>query len=211
MEFYPVQLHLRERQVITIGGGKIAQRKIAGLLDTGAVITVISPEVTERIKEWIELEKVKWQKKTFSPPDIAQAFLIIAATNNPETNKAIKRECSPHQLVLMVDNPEESDFILPSVIKRGKLTMTISTSGASPILAKKIKQDLAYQYGPDYEDYVDFLFQCRKWILQEVHDSNLKQMLLTRITEPHFLKSTNRKEDFQQLLKEVLQENNSHR
>ncbi len=207
MNFYPVQLHLRGRQVVVIGGGKVAERKISGLLGTGSEIAVISPDITEKIKEWMRMGRVKWLNKAFAPTDIAQAFLIIAATNNPDTNAAVKRASSPHQLLLMVDNPEDSDFILPSVINRGKLTMTVSTSGASPILAKNIKRDLANQYGPEYKDYVDFLFECRKWILQEIHDPSFKRLLLSKITEPLFLNSSNRKEEFQQLVNRLREKN----
>ena len=133
-------------------------------------------------------------------------FLVIAATNDPETNKAVKRFVSTHQLLLMVDDPEESDFILPSVMNRGRLTLTVSTSGASPTLTKKIKQDLAQQYGPEYQEYVDFLYQCRKWILDEVEDAKTKQQLLTKITEPPFLTNENRKEAFMKLVHQLIEE-----
>lgn len=204
MNYYPIGLNLKGKKVFIIGGGKIAERKISGLLNTGAEITVISPDITDALKKLMNMRKVTWLNKTFSPTDIVQAFLIIAATNIPEINEAVKKACSPQQLLLMVDNPEDSDFILPSVMNQGKLTITVSTSGASPILTKKIKRNLSDQYGPEYKDYVDFLYHCRKWILQEIHDSSLKQKLLTKITEPSFLYSDNRNEEFKQMV-DILQ------
>ena len=187
MDYYPIQLNLKGKQVIIIGGGKVAQRKLAGLLDTGAQITIVSPEITDTIREYCQSGKVIWKQKSFTRDDLEKMFLVIAATNDPEMNKDVKRFVSTHQLLLMVDDPEESDFILPSVMNRGRLTLTVSTSGASPTLTKKIKEDLAQQYGPEYQEYVDFLYQCRKWILDEVEDAKMKQQLLTKITEPPFL------------------------
>ena len=133
-------------------------------------------------------------------------FLVIAATNDPETNKDVKRFVSTHQLLLMVDDPEESDFILPAVMNRGRLTLTVSTSGASPTLTKKIKENLAQQYGPEYQEYLDFLYECRKWILDEVEDTKTKQQLLTKITEPLFLTIENRKEVFMKLVHQLIEE-----
>ena len=103
-----------------------------------------------------------WKEKDFTAEDIQDAFLVIAATNQPEINHAIKKAAAPHQLISLVDNPEESDFILPAVVNQGKLSITVSTSGASPILAKKIKQEIADQYGPEYKEYVDFLYSMSK-------------------------------------------------
>ena len=205
MDYYPIQLNLKGKQVIIIGGGKIAERKLTGLLDTGAQITIVSPEITDRIREYCQSRKAIWKQKSFSRDDLEKKFLIIAATNDPETNNAVKQFVSTHQLLLMVDDPEESDFILPSVMKRGRLTLTVSTSGASPILTKKIKQNLAHQYGPEYQEYVDFLYQCRKWILDEVEDAKTKQQLLTKITEPPFLNNENRNEDFIQLVHQLIE------
>jgi len=151
MDYYPIQLNLKGKQVIIIGGGKVAQRKLAGLLHAGAQITIVSPEITDTIREYCQSGKVIWKQKSFTRDDLEKMFLVIAATNDPKMNKDVKRFVSTHQLLLMVDDPEESDFILPAVMNRGRLTLTVSTSGASPTLTKKIKEDLAQQYGPEYQ------------------------------------------------------------
>ena len=131
---------------------------------------------------------------------------MIAATNDQELNVAVKNSASSQQLVLMVDEPEKSDLILPAVLKRGKLTLTVSTSGASPILTKKIKRNLAEQYDSRYQEYVEFLFECRKKILKEILDPKIKQELLSIITEPSFLNSENREEDFIELFIKAIKE-----
>jgi precorrin-2 dehydrogenase/sirohydrochlorin ferrochelatase len=205
MDYYPIQLNLKGKQALIIGGGKIAERKLTGLLETGAQITIVSPEITENIRQYCQCGKVMWKQKSFTRDDLEKKFLVIAATNDSETNRAVKRLVSTNQLLLMVDDPEESDFILPSVLKRGRLTLTVSTSGASPILTKTIKQHLAHQYGPEYQEYVEFLYQCRKWILKEVKDAQTKQQLLAKITEPTFLNNENRKEAFNQLVHQLIE------
>jgi precorrin-2 dehydrogenase / sirohydrochlorin ferrochelatase len=196
MDYYPINLNLNGKKVVVIGGGKVAQRKIVGLMETKADITVVSPELTHQLNEYAQAGKITWKKKDFFASDIQDAFLIIAATNQSEINLSVQKAAEPYQLISLVDHPAESNFILPSVVKRGRLSIAVSTSGASPTLAKQIKQEIAERYGPEYREYVDFLFMSRKYILQEIQDPKLKQGLLSVITEPSFLYSKNREADF---------------
>jgi precorrin-2 dehydrogenase / sirohydrochlorin ferrochelatase len=200
MDYYPVNLNLTGKKAVIIGGGRIAERKIAGLLDTGAEITIISPEITPGILEFTKLNKVIWVQKEFSPEDIVGAFIIIAASNQSEVNTLVCESATPYQLVSSVSNHEQSNFILPSVLKQGKLNIAISTSGASPILAKKIKHKIAEDYGCDYKEYVDFLFQARQRILNEIKNPELKKLLLSAITGENFFSSQKREDDLEELL-----------
>jgi precorrin-2 dehydrogenase / sirohydrochlorin ferrochelatase len=204
MVYYPINLNLNGRKVVVIGGGRIAERKITGLIEAMAVVTVISPKLTIELTEYAEEGKITWKKRDFTAEDIQDAFLVIAATNQPETNLSVKKAAAPHQLVSLVDNPEVSDFILPAVVNQGKLSITVSTSGASPILAKKIKQEIADQFGPEYKEYVDFLYSCRKRILEKVDDPKIKKLLLSEITEPTYLHSKTRHEDFKKIMNQRL-------
>lgn len=206
METYPVHLQLQGKKAVIIGGGKIAERKTAGLLQTGAVVTVVSPELTKKLHDLVREEAIIWRKKLFAPKDIEGAFLIIAATNDRTVNIAVKKAASQNQLLSLSDNSEESNFISPSVIRQGKLSITVSTSGASPILATKIKKEIAERYGSEYKEYVDFLFETRKWVLKEIKEPSLKRQLLTAITEERFLHSSNRQRDFQYLVNQLLME-----
>jgi precorrin-2 dehydrogenase / sirohydrochlorin ferrochelatase len=204
MKNYPIHLNVSGKKAVVIGGGKIAARKIMRLLEAGAKIVVISPELTNSLMDYEAKGEIEWRNKHFSPADIEDAFLIIAATNHPEINLAVKKTAQPHQLINLVSHPEESNFILPSVMQQGKLIITVSTSGASPILARKIKQEISQTYGLDYKEYVDFLFTCRKRILEEVTDAEIKHRLLTEITEPSFLHSKKREADFIKLMNNYL-------
>ncbi|PLR79292.1 siroheme synthase [Bacillus sp. V3-13] len=203
-EYYPVNLNLSGKLTVVIGGGKVAERKVYGLLNTGARICVVSPEITEGLKKLADGQKILWRKKSFSAEDIQDAALIFAATNNKEANMEVRRAASDFQLVSMADDPEHSDFIVPSVLKRGKLLITVSTSGASPSLAKAIRDDLAEAYDEKFENYLAFLDDCRQLILKNVTDPIKKQQLLAAIIDPAFLNSNTREEEFTKLYAEIL-------
>jgi precorrin-2 dehydrogenase/sirohydrochlorin ferrochelatase len=201
--FYPIMLQLAGKKVAVIGGGKVAERKVTGLLGTGALITVISPDATEELKKLADEGKIVWQPTPFSPADVKDALLIFAATNDNQLNQLVKASAEQHQLVTVADAPEESDFHLPSKLKRGRLTIAVSTGGASPMLARKIRANLEQQFDQSYEDYLEFLFAKRQWILKEVADPDLKRKLLTAIVSEEFLTSGSREEDFQRLYEEL--------
>lgn len=194
--FYPITLRLSGKKVVVVGGGKVAERKAAGLLRTEAVITVVSPEITEGLKKLVESGQVHWLKKLFSYDDMKDAFMIFAATNDCELNQSIKNAANPHQLVMMVDDPDRSDFHVPSQVRRGRLNIAVSTGGASPTLAKVIREQLSKEFDERYEDYLEFLFQTRQKIVTEVDDPSLKRKLLRAIVSSEFLNSENREEEF---------------
>jgi precorrin-2 dehydrogenase / sirohydrochlorin ferrochelatase len=201
--YYPIMLDLHKKHVVVVGGGKVAERKIRGLLDSGAQITMISPEATEPLQELHEQKLITWRKKSFEPEDIKDAFIIVASTNQKEINAAVQQEADKKQLINLVDDPDRSNFHVPSVIRRGRLNIAVSTSGASPILAKKIGREIGQMYDERYEQYVDFLFDCRQKIIKEVTDSTKKKELLSAIVDPAFLDDPNREETFMGLFKEI--------
>jgi precorrin-2 dehydrogenase/sirohydrochlorin ferrochelatase len=201
--FYPITLKLTGKKAVIIGGGKVAERKIYGLLGTNAAITVIAPNVTEGIKQFVEDKQILWQKKTFSIEDIQDAFMIFAATNDKNLNRSIKEAAEAHQLVLVADDPESSDFHVPSLIRRGRLNIAVSTGGASPVLARRIREQLEQEFDDRYVDYLEFLFLTRQRILQDFNNPDLKKELLMRIASQEFLQSENRKVDLLRLYEEV--------
>jgi precorrin-2 dehydrogenase/sirohydrochlorin ferrochelatase len=200
---YPVFLGLKGRQAAVVGGGKVAQRKVEGLLEAGAQVIVISPDLTERLQDFAAENKVSWKNKFFSPDDIKDAFIIIAATDDKEVNLLVKRSAGKHQIVNLADNQEESDFQVPSVVNRGKLKLAVSTSGASPILARKIREQLEKLYGAEYEGYLEFLHESREKILDQVKDPAVKRQLLTAITDKAFYGDSNREARLRELLRTV--------
>ena len=198
--YYPISLNLTGKSVMIIGGGNIAERKITGLLDTGAHIEIVSPTVTQELHRLVAEKRITWKKKQFFPEVIQSAFLVIAATNKYEINQQVKKSANSNQLVCLVDDPAHSDFILSSILKRGRLMISISTGGASPILAKKIRSQLEITFDERYEDYLEFLATTRRVILETIQDPIKKRELLIAIVDPCFLEYDNREEKFQQLI-----------
>jgi precorrin-2 dehydrogenase / sirohydrochlorin ferrochelatase len=205
---YPVILRLEGKTVVIVGGGKVAERKITGLLGTGAVLIVVSPEASDEIQRLNREGKIAWKQKPFSDGDIKDAFLIFAATNNLEINQLIRNSAASHQLVTIADDPGESDFHVPAHFGRGLLSIAVSTGGASPSLASKIREQLEEQFDDSYEGYLEFLFSKRKWILKEVENASLKRKLLKTIASSEFLTSENREQDFINLYEALLNETN---
>lgn len=203
---YPVILRLAGKKVVVVGGGKVAERKVKGLFGTGAEVFVISPKATDEIQRLDREGKIVWKQKSFSANDIKDAFMIFAATNDQQINQMVRNSAAVHQLVTIADDPDGSTFHVPAHIQRGLLSIAVSTGGASPTLARKIREQLEQQYDDIYEGYLDFLFSKRQWILQKVQNPSLKRKLLTTIVSSEFLTSVNREQDFIRLYETLLKE-----
>jgi precorrin-2 dehydrogenase / sirohydrochlorin ferrochelatase len=203
---YPVMLNIANQRVVVVGGGKVAERKIYGLLEAKANITVVAPTITSGIQQLVTDKKLIWRQKTFSPDDMKDAWIVIAATNNRAVNEAVAKAAKPYQLINIVDDPARSNFHVPAVIRRGKLTIAISTGGASPTVAQQIRRQLAELYDDDYGRYIDFLYECRQWILRNVHDEQKRKELFKTIADESFRKRGNWEEEFEQLLENAMKE-----
>lgn len=138
---YPLFLKLKNKKCFVIGGGKIAERKIKGLLKTGANVFVISPTLTENLTNLYMNNKLKWIKNMYSDSFIDDdASLIIAATNDKEVNKKVSQYCRKNKiLVNVVDTPKESDFYVPAHFNKKYLQIAISTGGKNPSFSKKTR------------------------------------------------------------------------
>jgi precorrin-2 dehydrogenase / sirohydrochlorin ferrochelatase len=153
--YYPVMLDLRGRLAIVVGGDRIAAEKTAALSASGAHVRVISPEFCNELLEQAEDSAVTLQRKAYEPGDLVGAFVVIAATNDPQLVQSIWAETQESgQLLNIVDVPQYCSFIMPSVLRRGQLTIAVSTEGASPSLAKRIRQSLEEIFPPAYGLYV---------------------------------------------------------
>ncbi len=164
MQTYPVCLvGLDSRPVIVVGGGAVAARKVQGLLEAGArAVTVISPALAADFVPLVEGGDVTWKARAYEYGDLAGVFLAIAATDDREVNAAVSREAaSACCLVNVVDDPDLSTFILPAVVRRGELTVAISTGGASPALARRIRERFEVEIGPEYAVLAALLAELR--------------------------------------------------
>ena len=166
MSFYPICLDLEARACVVVGGGRVAERKVLGLLSCQAQVSVISPELTEELQLQHASGNIEWIDREYRQGDLAQAFLVIAATDDEETQKQVYVEADTNNLLLNVaDVPKRCNFILPASAKQGDLTISVSTAGKSPALARKIRMELEERYGPEYRVLVDILGAIRPQVL----------------------------------------------
>jgi precorrin-2 dehydrogenase/sirohydrochlorin ferrochelatase len=174
-----MMVELMERDVLVVGGGKVAERKIQSLLPTGANIYVVSPTITDGIRRYAKMRKIHLQLRNYQSKDGHNCFLVIAATDQALVNLQIYEDAQRrNQWVNIVDQPSLCNFTVPSVFKRGKLTIAVSTEGASPTLAKQIRQDLESQFGDEYELLLDITQELRSKIQWEVNDPKIRYQLM---------------------------------
>jgi precorrin-2 dehydrogenase / sirohydrochlorin ferrochelatase len=165
--YYPVMLDVRGRLAIVVGGDRMAAEKAAGLVSSGADVRVISPEFCDELLAQAEHKRVMLLRKSYEPGDLAGAFVVIAATNDPQLVQAIWNETQERgQLVNIVDVPERCSFIMPSILRREPLTIAVSTEGASPGLAKRIRRDLEEIFPPTYGTYLRLAALARTHLRQ---------------------------------------------
>ena len=161
--FYPVFLNLAGRRCIIIGGGQIAEGKISKLLDSGATIVVISPDATPGIRKFAETGKVELDLRKYRPGDLQDAFLVIAATNDRVVNQEIFEEAETLGVLLnAVDDMPRCSFIAPSIVKKGPVTIAISTGGASPALARRLRETLSGSSDLDWTQATSVLSKARQ-------------------------------------------------
>lgn len=153
---------LESKNTIVIGGGCIALRKVEALLAAGAKITVISPELAPELKHLNEIGCINACERQYRSGDLRGAFLVITATNDPAVNQAVWEESQRVGcLINVVDCPNLSNFIMPAVLRRGDLSLAISTGGSSPALARSLRERLEEQIGPEYAGLVQLLAELR--------------------------------------------------
>ncbi len=200
MKSYPIMLKIEAEAVVVVGGGLIAYRKIVGLLQAGAYVTVVSPNVHSKIEQLFIENKIAWKNKLFEPHDLDSAMIVIAATNNEMVNTFVASSAGKHQLVNIVDNPEVSTFHVPAKLTRGDLTISVATGGASPTLSKSIRDELAVIFDDSYGDYLGFLTLSREKVKRSVLDQTTKSKLLKAITNETYRKSNNMQNAFLEII-----------
>ncbi len=151
---------------MVVGGGKVACRKIKSLLEAGARVRVIAPHVIDEIAKMAEEGRVELLKRPYKKGDLKGAVLVYAATDDPKVQEEVFSEAEELGIFCnVVDKPRLCSFIVPSLVKRGRLQLAISTSGASPALARRLREQLEQEFGPEYEEYLELMAKWREEIL----------------------------------------------
>jgi precorrin-2 dehydrogenase/sirohydrochlorin ferrochelatase len=182
--YYPMMVDLTGRRCLVVGGGCVAERKIVRLLDCGADVEVVSPTVTRKIANLAARKAVHLARRPVRPSDVAGAFLVFAATDDVEVNRNLAEAVqSARGLVNVADAPDACNFLVPSMVRRGDLSIAISTGGGSPALAKRLRQRLEATIGPEYEAYLAALRGLRAQARRAVADPAARQTLLRQAVD----------------------------
>jgi precorrin-2 dehydrogenase / sirohydrochlorin ferrochelatase len=162
---YVACLKLKGRRCVVVGGGDIGLEKVEGLLLCDADVTVIAPDVVEPLQEYASEGSIEWLRRNYNgPAELEGAFMVIAATNDSEVNIGVYDDAEKRaMLVNVVDVPPLCNFILPAIVRSGPLAIAISTAGASPALAKRMKREIADTFGEPYARLAVMLNDARGW------------------------------------------------
>jgi precorrin-2 dehydrogenase/sirohydrochlorin ferrochelatase len=192
-----------------VGGGSVGVRKAVTLLDCGAAVTVVSPRISDKLTELSQNESLIIEKRPFKLSDLKDKFLVIGATDNQELNRQIHAESERLDILCNIaDQPEECNFILPSIVKKGDLVIAISTTGKSPAFAKKLRKDLEKQLGNEYAAFLELMGAIRKKLLAKDHKPEVHKPLFEELINRGLIDMIKgrRKKDINTLLYEVLGE-----
>lgn len=149
--YYPIFLNIRGKKCLVVGGGNVALRKVKALLEHGANVQVVSPSLCPELSQLAEEGAIQALQRSYKAEDLKGALIAIAATDNAKTNESVAAEARQRGvLVNVVDDPQHSNFIVPSYFRRGDVTIAVSTSGRSPALARKIRSQLEKGFGTEY-------------------------------------------------------------
>lgn len=209
MRYYPVQLDIRGRRCLVVGGGAVGTRKADGLLSCGARVTVVSPQFTEGLRRLGANGAITLWEREYAAADLADVFLVIGATDDEDLNRRVSADAEQLNILCNIaDRPEKCNFILPAVIQRGDLVVTVSSSGKSPALAKKLRHELEGQFGEEYAVLLDLMGAIRKRLLAQEHAPEAHKSIFENIIHSDILTwiRDGRMHKVDRLLKEVLGE-----
>ncbi|MCF8010005.1 MAG: bifunctional precorrin-2 dehydrogenase/sirohydrochlorin ferrochelatase [Clostridiales bacterium] len=183
-KYYPVYLKIKEELCIVVGGGEVAERKVHSLLEYNAHVKIISPKLTPELEQLASKNLVIYKQDYYRYGDLKNAFLVISATDKKNVNRAVANECAERGILINVINkPSLANFYVPSTLKRGPLSIAVSTAGKSPLMAKIIREDLEILYGQDFADFINFLSEQREKLILSMKDSGERHKLLKKLVD----------------------------
>ena len=165
MTYYPINLKLNDKRCVVVGGGTVAQRKVLSLLAGGALVMIISPNITDALRELVFEDKVVYLARPYQVGDVQNFFIVVCASDDRLVNAAAAREAKAYgALVNSVDDLEACDFFVPAQVAQGDLLFTVSTGGKSPAMTKLLCEEIAENYGAEYGLYLEFVAKLRNEI-----------------------------------------------
>jgi siroheme synthase-like protein len=198
MDYYPVFLNLRGRRCVVVGGGKIAEGKVTGLLEAEARVRVIAPELTTALAEWARAGRLEHDARRYAVGDLAGAFLIIGATDEPAINQQVWEEGEAlGVLVNVVDDPPHCNFIAPAVVRQGPLAVAISTGGRAPVLAVRLKEQIQAMLGPEHARFLELAGSLRGPLAERLPEFAARRALWYELVDSDVLALLRQGEDEQ--------------
>jgi precorrin-2 dehydrogenase/sirohydrochlorin ferrochelatase len=188
MRYYPIHLDIQNRNCLVVGGGSVGTRKVSALLKCGARVTVVSPAISERLQHLAASAPLTLKPRPYRTTDLEGIFLVIGATDNETINRQISRDAERcNMLCNIADRPEVCNFILPSIVQRDDLVITISTSGQSPAMAKKLRKTLERQFGPEYGAFLQLMGSIRNKLLSQAHEPEAHKPLFEQLINSNLI------------------------
>ena len=186
--YYPAILDVAGRRAVVVGAGKVGEGKIEGLLNGDAKVTVVSLTATERVRDWAREGRIELQERAYESSDLDDTFLVIAATENNDTNVRVFEDAEARQMLCnVVDVTHLCNFILPSIVRHGDLAIAVSTGGASPAMARRIRISLAQCYGDEYAVALELLGSLREELKAMYPSPDDRKVLFERMVYSDFM------------------------
>jgi siroheme synthase-like protein len=187
----PVFLRLEGRKCLVVGAGTVALAKIESLREAGAAITVVAPQANAAVRGLASAGVLAWRERVFGPADLDGVFLVIAATNASDTNRAVYEEARRRNVICnAVDDPPNCDFYFGSVVRRGDLQVAISTAGESPAVAQRLRREIDAQLPQDLGPWLAELGKLRNEIRAAMPAGENRNLLLHELAQRHLCSST---------------------
>ena len=179
MGYLPIFLDLTGRRCLIVGGGEVAERKVRALLEADARIRVVSPLLTSELRRMAAAGSIEYREREWQPQDLEDCALVFAATDDARLHEAIAAEARSRGIPINVaDEPGLCDFIMPAIVRRGDVQIAVSTSGASPALASRIRRDLEAIFGEEYAMVAQILRAVRSYLLEHQRDAAARARVL---------------------------------
>lgn len=184
MRYYPIYLDMRGRNALVVGGGAVGSRKAQTLLRAGARVTVVSPQVTAAIRSLADTGELTWHERPYRASDMQTMFLVFSATDDPDLNRRIEADATRHHVLCnFADAPDRGHFILPSIVARGDLLVSISTSGKSPAVARRLRQEMEAYFGEEYAPFLRLMGAIREQLLARAHAPEDHRKIFDRLID----------------------------
>lgn len=184
MRYYPIYLDLKEREVLVVGGGAIAEGKALQLVEAGARVTVVSPELTEALRAAADREEITHLRGSFTEENLNGAYLVISATDDRKVNEKVAKAARGRGLLCnVVDQPDLCNFITPALVTRGELQISVSTGGGSPTLTQRVKREVSALIGEEYGALLELAAEMRAEAKGRIADFDRRKDALRAFVE----------------------------